>query len=83
MTPGAPKLNKASFESKERTKKGHTKEMKFLHSYSFDPQPGNAKYRSNTFQIVYRLRGFYKVDVEVIWLFLLVGCLVVFLFGLG
>lgn len=35
-------------------------------------------YRSNEFSVAHRLRDFYGVNTEVIWLFQKIGCLVVF-----
>lgn len=46
-------------------------------------KPGTQECRSDEFEVAYKIRDFYEMNAEVIWLFQLIGCLVVFLFGSG
>ena len=53
------------------------KEISLLQGF----QPASREmqgYWSNEFRVAHRLKGFYEVNVEVVWLFQLIGCLVVF-----
>lgn len=51
--------------------------MSLLQGFQLTSQ-GTQGYRNNEFSVAYRLRNFYGKNTEVVWLFQLVCCLVVF-----